>query len=106
VGYSGKTFIEPPQDSFSKYVWSYLQKQDSKTDEQADDTAYRNAMVLLERYNLFVLESSSLVGRDKETGKKVVHTFYSTESYPIFMYNEGTWQKFYEPSKVTLLVGL
>ncbi len=84
---------------FSKYVWSYLQKQDSKNDEQADDTAYRNAMVLLERYNLFVLESSSLVGRDKETGKKVVHTFYSTESYPIFMYNEGTWQKFYEPLK-------
>lgn len=82
---------------FSKYVWSHLQSKNHKDNENLDEHAYKEGLKLMERYNLFVLESTSKVGIDKTTGKKIVHTFHSTETYPIYMYNEGGWQKFYEP---------
>ncbi len=80
----------------SKYVWQHLQK-NPENGESPDETARRKAIKLFDRYNLNVLESSSIVFKDKKSGVKMMTTFYSTDTYPIYMYNEGTWQKFYEP---------
>ncbi|MEA5257205.1 hypothetical protein VB264_05360 [Arcicella aquatica] len=89
--YKEKPLMSDLKTLFSKHVWSHLQQGED------DEVAYINACKLIERYNLHVLESSSLVGKLKATGEKVVHTFSSTEGYPIYMFNEGSWQKFYEP---------
>ena len=81
---------------FSKYVWQHLQK-NPESGENPDETARRKAIKLFERYNLNVLESSSIVFKDKQSGAKLITTFTATDTYPIYMYNEQTWQKFYEP---------
>lgn len=81
---------------FSKYVWQHLQYK-PENGESPDDCARRKAIKLFDRYNLNVLESSSIVFKDRKSGAKMITTFQSTDIYPIYMYNEGTWQKFYEP---------
>jgi hypothetical protein len=81
---------------FSKYVWQHLQK-NPENGESPDDCARRKAIKLFDRYNLNVLESSSIVFKDKKSGAKMITTFCSTDTYPIYMYQEETWQKFYEP---------
>lgn len=83
------------KDIFSKYVWDHLKK--NAENEDADEFAKKKAIQIFEKYNFNVIESTSLVVKDRTTGEKVVHTYTSTDTYPIYMFQEGTWQKFYEP---------
>lgn len=86
---------------FAQNIWKYLSKKGLKKDEKpTDENGYKHAKLLCEKYNLGSLQSYSLVSKDKKQGDKlVVHTFFATEEYPILMYDEGDWQKFYKPKE-------
>jgi hypothetical protein len=87
---------------FSKNVWSYMQKlrdddHNSFQKIEGDERALKRAIEIFERYNFHFLEKRIKVGKHKTTGKIIEHTFASTDDYPICMFQEGSWQKFYEP---------
>ncbi|GAB3177507.1 primase-helicase family protein [Telluribacter humicola] len=87
---------------FAENIWTYLSKKgadSSKKEKPSDETGYKAALKLCKEYNLYSLQCYSIVSPDKNTGVLTVHTFFSTDIYPILMFNEGQWQKFYKPKE-------
>lgn len=83
---------------FSKTVWDKLTKDDeTNKNDSPEERGVKRALKIFERYNFFFLEKSSIVKLDKESGKKVIHTWESNDEYPLCMFQEGNWQKFYSP---------
>jgi 5S rRNA maturation endonuclease (ribonuclease M5) len=88
---------------FSKKVWAFLQKKTTPVQgETLDETAAKNAREILKDYRLSALDWYENVRFEKDQDKNpttnlVAHRFASTDTYPIFMYDEGNWQKFYQP---------
>ena len=52
---------------------------------------YNELLKVLDRYHCRPLLSHSSI----KAGKK--HTFYATDSFPMFLFDHGTWQKIYKP---------
>ncbi|WP_245581603.1 primase-helicase family protein [Rudanella lutea] len=79
---------------FSKQIWVFLSKRNLKDGEQAgDEVAMRNAKELCKQYHLYALASYTYIKNRKAL------TFGSTDTYPQFMFDEGTWQKYYKPKE-------
>lgn len=83
---------------FSKTTWAKLTKDDeTNKNDSPDERGVKRALKIFERYNFFFLDKSSIVKLNKETGKKVIHTWESNDEYPLCIFQEGDWQKFYTP---------
>lgn len=88
---------------FAQKTWLYLcKKQALNEDKNSDKVGQRHGEELFARFGLSALKSYSQVrflkdDKGNPTDRLVVHTFESTETYPIFMYDEGKWKKFYQP---------
>ncbi|MVM32860.1 hypothetical protein GO755_22665 [Spirosoma sp. HMF4905] len=80
------------QTIFSRSIWSYLSRLKYVAgDEPGDELATRNAITICKKYRFFSLESYTIVKNRKAT------IISSTELFPIFLFNEGDWQKIYKP---------
>lgn len=51
----------------------------------------------LKKFNFRSVAEYSFLGKDKKTGKPVVHAFKATDDYPIFVLQEPGFQKVYKP---------
>ncbi|RZM28486.1 MAG: hypothetical protein EOO88_08725, partial [Pedobacter sp.] len=77
---------------FSKQVWSYLSKMGLMKDERpSDENAIENALPICQRYNFYALASYTYI-KNREA-----LIFKSTDTYPMFLYDEGAWKKYYIP---------
>ncbi len=52
---------------------------------------------LCAQFNLKALTSYSFYAKKKGTDEPIVHVFESTDDYPIYAYDMGTWAKTYQP---------
>ena len=100
-----KAFSETELKSiFAPRIWAYLERKAADTEEgkklTPEERGYNEAAKVCKRFNLVSLESYTRVSRDKETGKLKVTTFGSNDNFPIFMFEEGTWQKYYKPKEL------
>lgn len=91
------------QTVFARRVWERLQGMNlrlekDKREAKGDDVAYRNAVDLCKEYGLLSLKHYDLTARDSKSGNLVTHRFGSTGSFPILMWEAGTWQKIYKPN--------
>ncbi|MCU0336407.1 MAG: hypothetical protein MUF12_00980 [Sediminibacterium sp.] len=94
-----KITVKDCKHIFSKYTWEYMKGSDDDTSSKdfGDEKALKKAINIFEKYNFFFLESLSIVKINKESGKKQIHTYKSNDDYPMCMFQEGDWQKFYTP---------
>ncbi|WP_234733260.1 toprim domain-containing protein [Tellurirhabdus bombi] len=80
---------------FSLNVWHTLCRVGSLQDEEK---GIKRAIELCKQYNLYAVDWYAWVSRSrKEDNKLVKHVIRSTESYPIFCYDEKEFQKIYQP---------
>lgn len=87
---------------FSENVWRYLCEKnlgDSKKVTATDEHGFKEAVKVFKTYNLVNIQSYSLCAKDKKNGELIVHTYFSTADYPILMFDEGSWKKFYKPKE-------
>lgn len=89
---------------FADKIWDYLSDkplpEKVKIEKGTDAAAVYHATELCKRYHLHSVQWYSIVSRDKQNQSKlIVHTYSSTEHYPILMFDEGQWQKFYKPKE-------
>jgi 5S rRNA maturation endonuclease (ribonuclease M5) len=86
---------------FSDQVWSFLSRKYLKEGEKgSEEKAIQNAIDIVTDYNLYALAWYSIVKRDKNDNSKLVkHRFDANDQYPILMFDEGNWQKFYKPKE-------
>lgn len=92
------------QSIFSRRIWEKLMGKNRKSvdgnlEPKSDERAMENAVQLCKDYGLIPLKYYETVGRDKETNNLVVHRFGATPSYPVLMWEAGTWQKIYKPTE-------
>lgn len=90
------------QKIFATNVWKQLCNKKAQTKEElkGDDLGLYNAKQLFAKYNFKSIKTYEFCGRDKkDKNKRVIHSFCSNELYPIFMFDEGSWQKIYKPSE-------
>ncbi len=89
---------------FADKVWDYLKEkaipEKVKIEKGSEAAAVYNGTEICKKYNLHSCAWYSIVAADKkDPSKLIVHTFFSTELYPILMFDEGQWQKFYKPKE-------
>lgn len=89
---------------FADKIWDYLSEkplpEKVKIEKGTDAAAMYHATEVCKRYHLHACSWYSIVAADKkDPSKAIVHTYYSTELYPILMFDEGQWQKFYKPKE-------
>lgn len=91
------------QRIFSANVWRYLCNKtadDLKQKLTGDELGLYHANKLFKKYDFKNLEYYEFLGRDKDDkNKKVIHSFTSTPTYPLFMFDESVWQKIYKPTE-------
>ncbi|OIN61198.1 toprim domain-containing protein [Arsenicibacter rosenii] len=89
---STKDFTVPELKTiFSKNIWQYLSKKTKDGEMPSDEAAFRAAVAICKTYRLHSLEKYSWI-KDR-----TAFTYISTESFPQFMFDEGSWQKYYKP---------
>lgn len=95
--------LEEFKTIFAMNVWDRLCKlgaDSAKKEIPSDETGMKAAKKITDEYNLYSLAWYSTCSADKKDPKKlIVHTFTSNENYPILMFDEGQWQKFYKPKE-------
>ncbi|CCH00281.1 hypothetical protein FAES_2272 [Fibrella aestuarina BUZ 2] len=77
---------------FAKQVWTYLSRMGLMAAEApSDENALANALPICQKYNLHSLASYTFI-KNREA-----LIFKSTDAYPMFLYDEGDWKKYYIP---------
>lgn len=91
------------QKIFAPNIWQYLCKYDTggkSVPPEGDERGLYNAKRVFDKYNFKLLDWYEFLSRDKkDKNKKVIHRFESTTTYPIFLFEEGSWQKIYKPAE-------
>ena len=80
---------------FSLNVWNYLAKKGKGADP--DEKALSEGSEICKLYNMHSVAWYSWVSRSKKTNEMTRHVIRSTDSFPIYCYDEGDFKKLYQP---------
>jgi len=86
-----------PEDKKDEYKFTY---KPSPTDNDLKSIGRYVTVELLERFNFKSVEKYEMVGYSEKFRKDIVHIFKSTDDYPIFLLDEGSFKKIIKPHEL------
>lgn len=86
-----------PEDKKEEYKFTC---KPSPTENDLKSIGRYVTVELLERYNFKSVEKYEMVSYSEKYQKDIVHIFQSTDDFPIFLLDEGSFKKIYKPHEL------